>query len=244
MTTRTDYQRLFDLWRAHRAWPAASTPTCKQQLRERGFGPRAEEDRRDEQAGALGLQEEPQGRGRRAPPPQEGRRGRRTASRTSSTSARASSGNDESDIDSLGPAQRRGARRRERAAADSTRRPSSPRPWGLTLAGAALARLPQRGGDPDPLPALHHPQARRDAARHLGPRCPSSRPAQRWILRNVGGAPPGPRPPATASSRIDSIATNAAVHVGAKVVLKVDLKDFFPTVTFRRARGHLPPGGG
>jgi len=34
-----------------------------------------------------------------------------------------------------------------------------------------------------------------------------------------------------------SIATNAAAHTGAQVVLKVDLKDFFPTVTFRRAKG-------
>ena len=34
-----------------------------------------------------------------------------------------------------------------------------------------------------------------------------------------------------------STVTNAAPHVGQGVVLNVDLKDFFPTVTFRRVRG-------
>lgn len=34
-----------------------------------------------------------------------------------------------------------------------------------------------------------------------------------------------------------SIVSNAAAHVGRKVVLKLDLKDFFPSVTFPRVRG-------
>jgi hypothetical protein len=34
-----------------------------------------------------------------------------------------------------------------------------------------------------------------------------------------------------------SIATNAAPHVGKQVVLNLDLKDFFPTVTYARVRG-------
>jgi len=36
-----------------------------------------------------------------------------------------------------------------------------------------------------------------------------------------------------------SIRTGAEVHVGQKMVLKFDLKDFFPTVTFARVRGLL-----
>ncbi|MCE7874959.1 RNA-directed DNA polymerase [bacterium CPR1] len=36
-----------------------------------------------------------------------------------------------------------------------------------------------------------------------------------------------------------SIKSGAALHVGKKLVLKVDLKDFFPTVTFPRVRGLL-----
>lgn len=34
-----------------------------------------------------------------------------------------------------------------------------------------------------------------------------------------------------------SIATNAAAHVGAEVVINVDLEDFFPSITFHRVRG-------
>src|SRR5262249_12714315 len=34
-----------------------------------------------------------------------------------------------------------------------------------------------------------------------------------------------------------SIATNAAPHVGAAVILKVDLRDFFPSIHYRRVEG-------
>ena len=57
--------------------------------------------------------------------------------------------------------------------------------------------------------------------------------AQRWALRNVfeklpvHGAAHGFLPGR-------SVATNAQVHAGADVILKVDLKDFFPTVTWTR----------
>ncbi len=40
-----------------------------------------------------------------------------------------------------------------------------------------------------------------------------------------------------------SIVTNAAVHSGAHTVVKVDVKDFFPTVSWRRVRGLLRKGG-
>jgi RNA-directed DNA polymerase len=60
--------------------------------------------------------------------------------------------------------------------------------------------------------------------------------AQRWLLRNVveklavHGAAHG-------FLRARSIGTNASVHAGADVVVKIDVKDFFPTVTFRRVKG-------
>jgi hypothetical protein len=66
--------------------------------------------------------------------------------------------------------------------------------------------------------------------------------AQRWTLRNileklpVHGAAHG-----FLASR--SIATNAAVHAGADVVVAVDVKDFFPTITWRRVRGLLRKAG-
>jgi RNA-directed DNA polymerase len=71
---------------------------------------------------------------------------------------------------------------------------------------------------------------------------PKLKAAQRWILRNVLE-----RLPVHGASHgfmVDrSIATNAAAHTGSKVVVKVDLKDFFPTVTFRRAKGVFRKAG-
>ena len=66
--------------------------------------------------------------------------------------------------------------------------------------------------------------------------------AQRWALRNVfeklpvHGAAHGFLPGR-------SVATNAQVHAGADVILKVDLKDFFPTVTWTRVKGLLRKAG-
>ncbi|NUQ75606.1 MAG: RNA-directed DNA polymerase [Polyangiaceae bacterium] len=66
--------------------------------------------------------------------------------------------------------------------------------------------------------------------------------AQRWALRNVfdrlpvHGAAHG-----FLSAR--SIVTNAKAHAGADTVVKVDIKDFFPTVTWRRVRGLLRKAG-
>ncbi|HZI10741.1 MAG TPA: reverse transcriptase family protein, partial [Myxococcus sp.] len=40
-----------------------------------------------------------------------------------------------------------------------------------------------------------------------------------------------------------SILTNALAHQGADVVVKVDVKDFFPSVTWRRVKGLLRKGG-
>ncbi|NOK14531.1 reverse transcriptase family protein [Corallococcus exercitus] len=71
---------------------------------------------------------------------------------------------------------------------------------------------------------------------------PELKEAQRWVLSNVverlpvHGAAHG-----FVAGR--SILTNALAHRGADVVVKVDLKDFFPTVTWRRVKGLLRKGG-
>ncbi|WP_163867815.1 reverse transcriptase family protein [Myxococcus eversor] len=71
---------------------------------------------------------------------------------------------------------------------------------------------------------------------------PELKQAQRWVLSNVverlpvHGAAHG-----FVSGR--SILTNALAHHSADVVVKVDLKDFFPTVTWRRVKGLLRKGG-
>ena len=66
--------------------------------------------------------------------------------------------------------------------------------------------------------------------------------AQRWILRNVverllvHGAAHGFLPGR-------SIVTNAAVHTDSRIVLRMDVKDFFPTVTYPRVRGIFRQAG-
>ncbi len=70
---------------------------------------------------------------------------------------------------------------------------------------------------------------------------PRLKKAQRWILHNivekllvhgsVHGFLPG-----------RSTLTNAAAHADPKLVVKVDIKDFFPTVTLPQGQGRLPQG--
>ncbi|EYF02441.1 reverse transcriptase family protein [Chondromyces apiculatus] len=66
--------------------------------------------------------------------------------------------------------------------------------------------------------------------------------AQRWALRNVFEKLPV-HGSAHGFLSARSIVTNAAVHAGADVVIKIDIKDFFPTVTWRRVRGLLRKAG-
>lgn len=66
--------------------------------------------------------------------------------------------------------------------------------------------------------------------------------AQRWILRNIverlpiHGAAHGFVP-------ARSILTNAQVHTNSEIVVRIDLKSFFPTVTLRRVRGVFRKAG-
>ncbi|HEU4539233.1 MAG TPA: reverse transcriptase domain-containing protein, partial [Polyangiaceae bacterium] len=65
---------------------------------------------------------------------------------------------------------------------------------------------------------------------------PRLKAAQRWVLDHLL-APPPVHDAAHGFRAGRSIASNAAPHVGAAIVVNVDLKDFFPTVTFRRVKG-------
>jgi RNA-directed DNA polymerase len=65
---------------------------------------------------------------------------------------------------------------------------------------------------------------------------PALKKAQRWLLRNVVEKLPVHQA-AHGFLEARSIASNAGVHAGADVIVKVDLKDFFPTITFRRVKG-------
>jgi RNA-directed DNA polymerase len=60
--------------------------------------------------------------------------------------------------------------------------------------------------------------------------------AQYWILDNIlARVPIHPAAQGFAPGR--SILTNAAPHVGREVVINLDVKDFFPTVTWKRVKG-------
>jgi hypothetical protein len=71
---------------------------------------------------------------------------------------------------------------------------------------------------------------------------PELKAAQRWITREVTehlplhGAAHG-----FITGR--SIATNARVHAGARVIVKLDIRGFYPTVTMRRVKGLLRRAG-
>ena len=71
---------------------------------------------------------------------------------------------------------------------------------------------------------------------------PQLKEAQHWILHNVvekllvHGAAHG-----FVAGR--SIASNAALHSDSKIILKMDLRNFFPTVTFRRVKGLFRKAG-
>jgi retron-type reverse transcriptase len=65
---------------------------------------------------------------------------------------------------------------------------------------------------------------------------PRLKAAQEWVLRNVLEKVPV-HEAAHGFRRGRSIVSNAAPHVGADVVVNLDLQDFFPTVTYKRIRG-------
>ncbi|WP_437726702.1 reverse transcriptase family protein [Sorangium sp. So ce861] len=66
--------------------------------------------------------------------------------------------------------------------------------------------------------------------------------AQRWALRNLfEKLPVHAAAHGFLASR--SIVTNAAAHAGADTIVKIDIKDFFPTITWRRVRGLLRKAG-
>lgn len=64
---------------------------------------------------------------------------------------------------------------------------------------------------------------------------PDLKAAQQWILENVLARVPV-HTAAAAFLPGKNIADNAAVHAGAAVLVRIDLKDFFPSITFKRVK--------
>lgn len=65
---------------------------------------------------------------------------------------------------------------------------------------------------------------------------PRLKAAQRWVLENVLEKVPV-HDAAHGFVKDRNIVTNARLHCGQDVVINLDLKDFFPTVTYRRVKG-------
>ncbi len=72
--------------------------------------------------------------------------------------------------------------------------------------------------------------------RQISAPMPRLKRAQEWILANILEKVELHRA-AHGFRRGRSIVTNATPHVGADVVINVDVRDFFPTVTYQRVRG-------
>jgi retron-type reverse transcriptase len=87
-----------------------------------------------------------------------------------------------------------------------------------------------------------HVPKRDGSSRLISAPKPELKAAQRWIMREVTehlpvhGAAHG-----FLTGR--SIVSNAVVHAGARVVVKLDIKGFYPTVTMRRVKGLLRRAG-
>ena len=71
---------------------------------------------------------------------------------------------------------------------------------------------------------------------------PELKAAQRWIMREVTEHLPV-HGAAHGFLKDRSIVTNAMVHAGAKVIVKLDILGFYPSVTFRRVKGLLRRAG-
>jgi hypothetical protein len=71
---------------------------------------------------------------------------------------------------------------------------------------------------------------------------PDLKAAQRWVLRNVAERLPV-HSAAHGFLPERSILTNAAAHAGAEVIVKLDIREFFPTVTWKRVKGLLRKSG-
>jgi retron-type reverse transcriptase len=72
--------------------------------------------------------------------------------------------------------------------------------------------------------------------RRISAPMPRLKRAQRWINEQILARVPA-HPAAHGFLKQRSIVSNARPHVGTPLVVNLDLKDFFPTVTYRRVRG-------
>jgi RNA-directed DNA polymerase len=238
MTTRSDYQRLVDLWRSI-GQAGGVNPYIQQQLRDRGFvlerKPTDGMSKRELAAYKKSLKEEAA----------ERRRLKKEAWLAYRATHIVHLGegipwSDDADVDKWDH-----PRAEERAAENEL--PPLDKPEQLAEAlGVTVPELRWLAFHRDVAEKLHYRRftiPKRDGSeRAIWAPMPKLKAAQRWILRHVLE----PLPVHGASHGFlphRSIKTNAQLHTNAKIVVKVDLRHFFPTVTFRRVKGVFRQAG-
>src|SRR4051812_32795152 len=240
MTTRSDYQRLLDLWR-NIGQAGGVNAYVQAQLRERGFVlERKKTDgmsKTELSAYKKSLKEEAAERRRLA---REAWLAYRATHVVHLGEGEGIHWNDESDFDKWDA-----PNAEERAAENEL--PPLDKPEKLAEAmGLTVPELRWLAFHRDVTEKLHYQRftiPKRDGSpRAIWAPMPKLKAAQRWILGNVvERLPVHGKCHGFLAGR--SIATNAAAHVGAQTILKVDLKDFFPTITLRRAKGVFRKAG-
>jgi RNA-directed DNA polymerase len=238
MTTQSDYQRLLDLWRTI-GQAGGVQQYVQQQLRERGFvierKPTDKMSKSELSAYKKRLKEEAA----------ERKRLKLEAWKAYRASHIVHVGeqvfwNDESDFDKWDA-----HNAEERAAENELPAIDSPKKL-AELLELSIAELRWLAFHRDAATRIHYRRftiPKRDGSeRAIWAPLPKLKKAQRWILRNileklpVHGASHGFMPQR-------SILTNALNHTKAKIVLRIDLKDFFPTITLKRVKGVFRQAG-
>src|SRR6185369_4982445 len=240
MTTRSDYQRLFDLWRSI-GQAGGVNAYVQAQLRERGFV--LERKKTDTMSKAelsaykKSLKDEAAERRRLK---RETWLAYRETHVVHLGEGEGLFWSDDLDFDKWDhPAAE------ERAAENDL--PPLDKPEKLAEAlGLSIPELRWLAFHRDVADSLHYRRftiPKRDGSeRAIWAPMPKLKAAQRWILEHVvERLPVHGKSHGFLAGR--SIATNAAAHVASKIILKVDLKDFFPTITFRRAKGIFRKAG-
>lgn len=127
----------------------------------------------------------------------------------------------------------------ERAAENELPPLDSPRDLAEAL-GLTISQLRWLAFHRDAATSLHYRRftiPKRDGSeRAIWAPMPTLKAAQHWILRNIAEKLPV-HGAAHGFLAGRSIQSNASRHVDSKLVVKMDVKDFFPSVTFRRVKG-------
>src|SRR4051812_36679571 len=240
MTTRSDYQRLLDLWR-NIGQAGGVNAYVQAQLRERGFVlERKKTDgmsKSELSAYKKSLKEEAAERRRLK---REAWLAYRATHVVHLGEGEGIFWNDESDVDKWDT-----PNSEERAAENEL--PALDKPEKLAEAlGLTIPELRWLSFHRDVAEKIHYTRftiPKRDGSqRAIWAPMPKLKAAQRWILRNIAEKLPV-HGAAHGFLAGRSILTNAAQHPDPSVVVKIDLKDFFPTVTLPRVKGVFRKAG-